>query len=66
MLTAEQRHWCLDQAIEIVKHAPTDSLATHDRLKRVYKRLLALMEQVEHGEITKPSKNAKTVVIKKN
>lgn len=44
MLTPDQRHWCLEQAIEIVKHAPPDSLQTHDRLKRVYKRLMALSE----------------------
>lgn len=61
MLTTEQRRWCLDQAIEIIKHAPADSLATHDRLKRVYKRLLALSEQVSQVEAPKPGKDAKQV-----
>jgi len=36
----ETRRWCLEQAIEIVKSAPADLLPTHERLKRVYKRLL--------------------------
>ncbi len=45
MLTAEQRHWCLEQAIEIIKLAPADSLPTHDRLKRIYNRLLSLVEE---------------------
>lgn len=45
MVTAEQRHWCLEQAIEIIKLAPADALPTHERLKRIYKRLLALVEE---------------------
>ena len=42
MTQQEQRRWCLEQAIEIVKAAPTDPLPTHERLKRVYKRLIEL------------------------
>lgn len=53
MSTPEQRRWCLEQAIEIVKHAPADSLQIHDRLKRVYKRLMALNEHVDASN-TKP------------
>ncbi len=49
MLTAEQRHWCLEQAIEIIKLAPADSLPTHDRLKRIYKRLMSLVEEANTG-----------------
>lgn len=64
MLTPDQRHWCLEQAIEIVKHAPADSLQTHDRLKRVYKRLMALTEDAvvvaDPAKPAKPSKAAKT------
>ena len=44
MLPPDKRHWCLEQAIEIIKLAPADSLTTPDRLKRVYKRLVALSE----------------------
>jgi hypothetical protein len=44
MLPPDKRQWCLEQAIEIIKLAPSDSLATHDRLKRVYKRLVSLSE----------------------
>jgi hypothetical protein len=43
----ENRRWCLEQAIEIVKSAPADLLPTHDRLKRVYKRLLDLTMPVD-------------------
>jgi hypothetical protein len=43
MPTPEQKRWCLEQAIEIVKHAPADSHVVHDRLKRVYKRLQILL-----------------------
>ena len=63
MLTPDQRHWCLEQAIEIVKQAPADSLQTHDRLKRVYKRLMALTEDAvvmaDPAKPAKPSKGAK-------
>ncbi len=61
MLTTEQRRWCLDQAIEIIKQAPADNLATHDRLKRVYKRLIALSEQLTQVETPKPGKEAKLI-----
>jgi hypothetical protein len=61
MLTTEQRRWCLDQAIEIIKQAPADNLATHDRLKRVYKRLLALTEQIDPVEPAKAGKEPKSV-----
>lgn len=57
MLTPDQRHWCLEQAIEIVKHAPADSLQIHDRLKRVYKRLMALTEDTV--VVAKPAKDGK-------
>jgi hypothetical protein len=50
MPTPDQRRWCLTQAIEIVKQAPADSLQIHDRLKRIYKRLLALCEQGANGD----------------
>jgi hypothetical protein len=62
MLTPDQRHWCLEQAIEIIKLAPADSLATHDRLKRVYKRLVALSEDspaINAGKAEKDVKAAK-------
>jgi hypothetical protein len=63
MLTPDQRHWCLEQAIEIVKHAPADSLQIHDRLKRVYKRLMALTEDgvatTDPASTTKEKKSAK-------
>lgn len=60
MLTPDQRHWCLEQAIEVVKHAPADSLQVHDRLKRVYKRLMALSEDtVVVVEPAKPAKDSK-------
>jgi hypothetical protein len=59
MLTPDQRRWCLDQAIDIIKLAPADNLATHDRLKRVYKRLLSLTEQVHATEAPKVVKDTK-------
>lgn len=55
MLPPDKRQWCLEQAIEIIKLAPADSLATHDRLKRVYKRLVALSEDAL------PAKEAESV-----
>ncbi len=64
MLTVEQRRWCLEQAIEIVKHAPADPLPTHDRLKRVYKRLIALTEQLNPVEAAKPGKDLKAIAKK--
>lgn len=65
MLTVEQRRTCLDQAIEIVKHAPADNLATHDRLKRVYKRLLSLTEQLHQVDAPiKPVKETKVATKK--
>ena len=42
MTQQELRRWCLEQAIEIIKAAPADPLPTHERLKRVYKRLIEL------------------------
>lgn len=64
MLTPDQRHWCLEQAIEIVKHAPADSLPTHDRQKRVYKRLMALTEDaVVVADPAKPAKPSKAATI---
>lgn len=60
MLTTEQCRTCLNQAIDIIKHAPADNLATHDRLKRVYKRLVSLTEQLQQNQApTKPVKDAK-------
>ncbi len=50
MLTPDQRQWCLNQAIEIIKLAPADALPTHDRLKRVYKRLQSLCEDAAHAQ----------------
>jgi hypothetical protein len=47
MPTPAQKSWRLEQAIEIVKHAPADSQALHDRLKRTYKRLLALVADAD-------------------
>jgi ribosomal protein L13 len=44
MPISDHRRWCLEQAIEIIKLAPADSLPTHERLKRVYKRLVTLSE----------------------
>ena len=65
MLTVEQRRTCLDQAIDIVKHAPADNLATHERLKRVYKRLVSLTEQLQHNDApAKPVKETKVVTKK--
>jgi hypothetical protein len=64
MLTVEQRRWCLEQAIEIVKHAPADALPTHDRLKRVYKRLTALTEQLDPVDTAKPVKDLKAIAKK--
>jgi hypothetical protein len=60
MLPPDQRRWCLEQAIEITKLAPADSLATHERLKRVYKRLIALSEDTLSTHLPgKSGKNAK-------
>ena len=60
MLNPEQRHWCLEQAIEIIKLAPADALPTHDRLKRVYKRLMSLVEDAASSRtIAAPVKEAK-------
>ncbi|MBA3699447.1 MAG: hypothetical protein H0W78_11415 [Planctomycetes bacterium] len=59
MLTPDQRHWCLEQAIEIIKLAPADSLATHERLKRVYKRLVALTEDSQALPASKSAKDPK-------
>jgi hypothetical protein len=53
MPTPEQKRWCLDQAIDIVKHAPADSHVVHDRLKRVYKRLQILL--VDANEVAPPT-----------
>jgi hypothetical protein len=47
MLDLATRRWCLEQAIEIVKHAPADTHAVHERLKRVYKRMLDLVEHTQ-------------------
>ncbi len=67
MLPPDKRHWCLEQAIEIVKLAPGDSLATHDRLKRVYKRLVSLSEDaLGTGEADKPEAAEKTAKNKKH
>lgn len=60
MLPPDQRQWCLEQAIEIIKLAPADSLATHERLKRVYKRLVSLSEDtLATGDAAKPEKPGK-------
>jgi hypothetical protein len=59
MLTPDQRRWCLEQAIEIIKLAPADSLPTHDRLKRVYKRLVALSEDSQATATSETAKPAK-------
>ncbi len=61
MSTTDQKTWCLNQAIEIVKHAPADNNALHDRLKRTYKRLLALVDDANEPETVKAAvKKAKT------
>jgi hypothetical protein len=59
MPTPAQKTWCLEQAIEIVKHAPADSNALHDRLKRTYKRLLALVDDANETAAAKEAKAAK-------
>ena len=59
MPTTDQKTWCLNQAIEIVKHAPSDSYAVHDRLKRTYKRLLSLVEDASETKAEKDAKAAK-------
>ena len=65
MLSAEQRHWCLEQAIEIIKLAPADSLPTHDRLKRIYKRLLSLVEEATTDGTTSSPAAKSTKIAKK-
>lgn len=65
MPTTEQKTWCLNQAIEIVKHAPADNYPAHDRLKRVYKRLLALLDDVQESEADRKAKDAKKVKVAK-
>jgi hypothetical protein len=65
MLSPEQRHWCLEQAIEIIKLAPADSLPTHDRLKRVYKRLMSLVEEVNTGNAAASSPAKASKIAKK-
>lgn len=59
MPTTDQKTWCLNQAIEIIKHAPADSYPAHERLKRVYKRLLTLVEDANESEATRAAKSAK-------
>jgi hypothetical protein len=56
MPTPEQKRWCLEQAIEIVKHAPADSHVLHDRLKRVYKRLQILLSDAAESSPPATSK----------
>ena len=56
MPTPEQKRWCLEQAIEIVKHAPADSHVVHDRLKRVYKRLQILLSDAAESSPSAASK----------
>jgi hypothetical protein len=65
MLSPEQRHWCLEQAIEIIKLAPADSLPTHDRLKRIYKRLMSLVEEANTGNTTVSSPTKASKIAKK-
>lgn len=59
MPTTEHKAWCLHQAIEIVKHAPSDNYPVHDRLKRTYKRLLALHDDAHETAAAKQAKDAK-------
>lgn len=59
MPTPEQKRWCLEQAIDIVKHAPADSQVVSDRLKRVYKRLQVLLSdacEVSPSASSKPAR----------
>jgi hypothetical protein len=57
MRQQELRRWCLEQAIEIIKDAPADPLPTHERLKRVYKRLIELSKHAAEpdDELVSPS-----------
>ena len=59
MPTPDQKTWCLNQAIEIVKHAPSDSYAVHDRLKRTYRRLLSLVDDASETKADQDAKAAK-------
>lgn len=59
MLTEKQKSWALDQAIEIVKQADGDALPVADRLKRTYKRLLALLEDVADEQPAHAPKDGK-------
>ena len=61
MPISDHRLWCLEQAIEIIKLAPADALPTHERLKRVYKRLVTLSEDSTAATEPKPPKEAKTL-----
>ncbi|HEX3135022.1 MAG TPA: hypothetical protein VHX44_15765 [Planctomycetota bacterium] len=58
---SDHRRWCLEQAIEIIKLAPPDSLPTHERLKRVYKRLVTLSEDAAPVSESQATKDAKAV-----
>jgi hypothetical protein len=61
MPISDHRLWCLEQAIEIIKLAPADALPTHERLKRVYKRLVTLSEDSGPVAESQPTKDAKVV-----
>jgi hypothetical protein len=56
MTQQELRRWCLEKAIEIIKAAPADPLPTHERLKRVYKRLIELTKHAAEAndEVSSP------------